>query len=402
MKNIVSSPLEMPCILNKEIIMKELILNIFYNKIIKEARNNSPVDVNGWKFFVDFDTLVEKEMNTQANNDIVLTIKDKRTFDNVLTDYTVAMINHLEKYQKLHGIDAVYHDGNLEKMIESALVNVWFNATEEDFKDPVNFLRIRKDFLEDDLSIIKYNIKYKSSNIALLNSNHIEATIDIQNPSAHETPFVFKSRICNDNNETYQLPNISYGISNGKCYIYAIQGDKPSELNTYHKKVNRLLYRANKNFNFDYEEENIKDVSSSQLFSLTIFLKMLEQNNINELIVKNNFPIRYNAKEKLLIQKINKLKEKLESSSEYDKNIRIETNKMIEDNDLLYQNIINKYLRIFRRIEYHFSNVNITSFPYELDNNMHIKLTEYNDFSNDHILNSVYENMNFKTGLTKK
>lgn len=124
----------------------------------------------------------------------------------------------------------------------------------------------------------------------------------------------------------------------------------------------------------------------------------IEENNIKNIVIKNYLPIRYNSKEMTINKKIEKLKEKLHtmniSNEEYIK-YETEINNLLYENDRIQRNIVNKYLRIFRRMEYKFSNVSITSYPYELDNNMHIRLSEYKDYNQDHILNEVYENTKF-------
>lgn len=69
------------------------------------------------------------------------------------------------------------------------------------------------------------------------------------------------------------------------------------------------------------------------------------------------------------------------------------------ENNRIQNNIINKYLRIFRRLNYHFPNFLITSYPYELDNSMHIKLRDYDTYF--HILNEVYESASFNSKKIK-
>ena len=192
------------------------------------------------------------------------------------------------------------------------------------------------------------------------------------------------------------MPNISYGIYEGKCYIYAVHGSRGSLNSPYEKKINRLLYKANSDLESTDDEENIKDVTLSHIFALTIFFKMLSDNNIKDVVVKNFYPVRANNKEIVISNKINKLKS-MELSSDHPKYIdwKKTMEELSSEVDRIQNNIINKYLRNFMRLEYHFSNINITSYPYELDNCMHIKLDEYKDFDSDHILNQVYENVEF-------
>lgn len=97
----------------------------------------------------------------------------------------------------------------------------------------------------------------------------------------------------------------------------------------------------------DISDENIKDVSVSSIVALTLFTSFLQDISCNEMIVKSNFPIRNMAKMN-------------NSRVPYDEFVRI------------CNNTINKYYRNFRRLSYHFPELEITSYPYELDNSMHI------------------------------
>ncbi len=374
--------------------MEDDIINIFYNELLPEVASNDSVTIGDLKFNVNFSTSENKNKSIN-NNDVVINIRDKTLFNEVLINYVKAMIEHIITNGKLKNIDYLFFDGNMHDMLKSCLLNVWYNATEEDFKDPIFYLRLRTNFINDNISLSSIGKTYKSREIQSLNNLEIENKIDIVNPSANETPYAFKSQIVDNDGNYYNLPNIYYGISDNKCYIYAIKNDKNIQTD-FSKKVNRLLYKANKDLVYDYEEESIKDVSVSQLYSTVLFFKFLQDNNISDIIIKNYFPIRYEAKEIAIFKKIKKLEEKLLHidihSEEYiTKKQEIENLKI--ENSRIQNNIINKYLRIFRRLSYHFPNVLIKSYPYELDNSMHIKMEEYNKYS--HILNEVYESANF-------
>lgn len=269
--------------------MEDDIINIFYNELLPEAAGSNPVTIGDWKFNVNFSTSEYK--NKTIINDIVINIKDKDLFNETLISYVKTMIEHIITNDKLKNIDYLFFDGNMHDMLKSCLLNVWYNATEEDFKEPVSYLKLRTNFINDSISIYSMNKTYKSKEIQTLNNLQLENKIDITNPSANETPYVFKSRIVDKDENYYNLPNIYYGISDNKCYIYAIKNDKNVQ-NNFSKKVNRLLYKANKDLVYDYEEESIKDVSVSQLYSTVVFLKFLQDNNISDIVIKNYFPIR--------------------------------------------------------------------------------------------------------------
>lgn len=175
-----------------------------------------------------------------------------------------------------------------------------------------------------------------------------------------------------------------YGISEGVCFIYAVQRESKLKENSYTKKINRLLYKVNKDVEDDYELDNIKDVSPSALVSLTLFIRILKENNINEIRVVDYLPIRYKAKECAIDYKINKLKDKLK-----DKEINELLIKAQDEQTNIQRNITDKFIRNFRRLEYQLGNVKITNYPKDVDSMMHLSLTD-NFNQTDNILNQIY------------
>lgn len=389
--------------------MKQEILQIFYNQVVPEA-NTGLIQIGGWNFNIRF-FLKIKDLPIQKfdekkdyiefipeNKEIVITVQNIETFHELLVEYTEKMYAFIVDNPKFYNIDNLYFEGNRENILKGILSTVWINATEENFKNPEQFLKMRIQFLEDENSLNDLNAKFIGEKIGTLDDSQIEVEIKKQNPFAHETPYVFTSQIqkeLNGNIETFNLPNISYGIYDDKCYIYSIQNKskKNDQLTPYQKKINRLLYQANKDVLDDYEEENIRDISQPHLFALTIFLKFI---NVEKVVVPCYLPIRYNAKIRVLNNKLNQIKDYTEKQVE---DIKQELEK---DVDKIQENIIQKYLRTFRRLEYHFPNFKIVSFPYDVDNNMHIHIKREKYQNQDHVLYDVYNSMNFEKEIDKK
>ena len=64
-----------------------------------------------------------------------------------------------------------------------------------------------------------------------------------------------------------------------------------------------------------------------------------------------------------------------------------------EERDFLQTNISNKFLRIFRRLCYHFPEVQIQSFPYEEGEGMRFSITESLEQEKDHFLHQIYQSL---------
>ena len=144
--------------------MRHKILNIFYNEILPSVSNNKETHINDWTYRVSFESIIGKE-NKKLKNYIVLKIKDKEKFDQALIDYTTNMIDHIFKSNTLKNEDNIYFDGNINNIISGIVLNVWFNATEEDFNDPIKYLKIRNKFLKEEFSNNNLGREYKTDNI---------------------------------------------------------------------------------------------------------------------------------------------------------------------------------------------------------------------------------------------
>lgn len=363
--------------------MSELILDEFYNKILLEIKEND-VNIDGWKFNIEFQTKVNNETKYLNKNIFeTLEIKNKELFDKLLILYTKKMYEII-KNSNLKRIDYVYYDGNKKFIIDFILSSLWNNVTDTDLQNPIEYLENRINFLNDPL----YNNEMNNifiNNVDFLNNSSIEYIIKMNNPVL-ETPYSFCPYIVRnkDNNEVFELPKIHYGISNGKCYIYSVQNNKDREDNSYIKKINRILYKVNKNIIDDYEVDNIKDVSPSALVSISIFIKLLIEKNISEIYVIDYMPIRYKAKSTAINKKIEKIS----------KNMTLDCkNKLIEENNFkqeqIQRNMTDKLIRNFRRLEFQLGNIRIISYPKDADSFMHIKTTN-ESIHNDNLLNMLY------------
>ena len=357
--------------------MEQKILDAFYKVILPQANSRNMVSIDGFLFDASFglasqvDTLYDKNIP-------VIQIHSQERFSKALIQYTEAMISFLEEYPELQKYDYVYFGGDINSIIEAAVLNVWFNATEEDFRNPEEFLERRSRFLTDSISRQEYFEKHTGSVIDGKVPHHFETNVDVWNPSGNETPYVFRSKMYGEDGSILLLPNIGFGLDDDKAYVYVIHHEKVgTELSKSGRKLNRILYQTNQDLYDDYPEGNIKDVSVSSIVALTLFTSFLQSISCNEMIVKGNFPVRNMAKMN-------------NSRVSYDEFVRI------------CNNTINKYYRNFRRLSYHFPELEITSHPYELDNSMHIQVPSSFSINQEDYIHQVYNSVQSYTNFKKK
>ena len=145
-----------------------------------------------------------------------------------------------------------------------------------------------------------------------------------------------------------------------------------------------IEYKDYKEYRASYYPENISDVSPSAVLSLSVFLNQLVELGITKIKVVPFLPIRYNAKKEAYQRKINYLIKKDNLSLEEQKEIE---QKYLEEHLRIQNNLTQKFLRNFFRINYHFPNVSIYSSPFEIDEYLNINLSNFT--KNDDILSEM-------------
>lgn len=349
--------------------------SIFY-EIINEA-NIGRVVIDGDIFNIAFNTIIYNK-NKQIFNNVVndnyptLLIKEESTFLYKLALYVNLVVN---KNRKLPSFCSDVQKNRIKIII----AYIFASATTEDFINPIKLLDRNIAFLCDDtFECLNEPVCIKSIETFYNSSLRIQNT---HQSIYMETPNRIDIALMNyDFCSSYELPSISYGIvkEDGEkvCYIYTIMNLKnKKEQNSYTKKIARELYKLNSNVSKEESEEcsdgiyieNISDVSPSSILSLTIFVSLLSKQNITKIKVVPYLPIRYLSRE-------------ISACDNDDLN---------ERNICIQRNATDKFLRTFRRLNYHSKDFKIVSFPYELSEYMEIILSQNSQFNND-ILESVY------------
>ena len=364
------------------------ILDLFYNEILKEAAHGR-VDCN-MMYNVLFETTVEgrkiyktDEQTKQTNSLYITTLEIKN-----IEEFNQVLLEYYQKAKKFYK-GKIDEEDDFDKTI---LTLLWNNATEEDFKNPVEYIRKYISFLDKPLELSETYEKIGYSEIL---DSDIEVCLK-EEPINEETPYGIYIRSTKDN-VYYDFPIVRLGIYDKKAYIYAVQQDKVKKEETdvnydYQKKIHRKLFKVNDGFEKEEEIDNIQNpenltgISPSALLSLSVCFSLLEDKNIDRIVVPTFLPVRYNGKEiSFLVRK------RLLQGKGYDiEKINDQFHELTEKHEQIQRNLSDKLLRNIRRLEYAFNNINVTSYPYELDSNTSISLTKYNDCNNK-LLKEIYE-----------
>lgn len=334
-------------------------------------------------FNIGFNTLKNGKLISKDTTLPVLCFPNSDLFFDLLEEYVIECDKHPN----------FFISQNLETRIKGYLIELWSNALYEDLSNPCNFVKKTINFYKNPLDFEE--LEYSNEIEELDNSNII--IYNKKQDIKLETPYSFTPCIKQGDEEFY-LPSISYGISDGICYIYAIQ-NKYKIVTPFQKKINRKLYKINEKVvdsetqeyvdykNGDwYYPENISDVSPSAILSLSIFLDVVNSFGFNDVKAVSLLPIRHNSKEFTYEKKYDY----------YSNNLNKEEQTQLLDNYnkerlQIQTNLTEKFIRDFRRLEYHFDNIQINAYPMDFDEYMHISIDEF-VLSNNDLLNSVLNN----------
>ena len=352
-------------------------------ELVKEACSGKVI-VDGEKWPYSFNTIIEdKDFYENENNLSTLVIKDLDKLIEKLEEYITLELILERKTLKIYS-------GKEEDRIKWLISNLFANMTTEDFLNPIAFIDKYMAFLKD--KTFDYLDEGITVNLPRVKDSELEIKRE-QNNTSMETPNRITLTLKRKGEEltTFKLPSIYYAVreENNKkvCYIYSVMNKDNKKLNEselkFQKQINRLLYKLNDGVvdseeyyeykealkrkeekeaqgeevteEIYYPEGNISDITNSFLFSLNIFMSLLQKEGIETVKVVTYLPVRYNSRA-IAAEKSPKKKE------------------FQERNDMIQTNATNKLIRTFRRLAHQNDALEITMYPYEYDEFLTISL----------------------------
>lgn len=385
---------------------KDSILDMFFNDILPSIAEGD-LWIDGARYNINFNTVIysggsEKHMPRNLNPKLpILTIKDEGVFSHLLLEFMYEVMSRDIKWCKPN-----IKISTKNEEIRYFLATMWTNMTASDFSDPEMFLRRYISFLRDETFT---DLDITSGPIEKLGDCHLEIS-NVEEISCLETPYAMRVIIKGDDGQCLLLPDVKYGIEdvNGekKAFIYAVQYDEKvrkifDQDKSKQAKINRCLYKVDQDIPKDEldkkkgtqlegidSEENIVDVTPSALVSLTVALSLLADMGITKISVASYMPLRWDAKTALFERRISNLKE--DDLGYPDQIINEMEQEFYGEQQRIQRNATDKLIRNFRRIEYHFNGLDITAFPIDVDDSMHLKLdADFKAYNPDHLLGEV-------------
>lgn len=302
-----------------------------FNVIKEEARNSKIVlidDSYERVIRIGFNVVESKTQENLPN----FYIRDKEKFNKLLSEYIIIALDFYE-------LDETYDN------IKKVLTFLWSNITIEE----MNSLEL---YLEKYIKFISDNILFNKNGSKETSLGKLKYEIAKQSIQ-QETPYCFKSYFEKDNNgeiSRFSLPRISYGISDGICYVYAVQ-NKDSKINSnpkYNLEVKDTINTINSGV------KKYRNVTPSFVVALSLFISFLKENGISKIKVETPLPIRQNNRDMVTNYKIELKTMSGELKEETLDVFKEELIKKKLNDDF---NSTTKFVNCFNRLKVHFDNI---------------------------------------------
>lgn len=345
-----------------------LIIDLFYNEIVPEAQTGR-VDAY-FTMNLAFNLTINNKPITSSPNincdDVIiptLRINNKTIFDYLLVEYVYkAMKTYKEEnFLFLIDIEYIYPKEDVKTLKQKYLIKyiictLFANASYIDFEDPIKFLRNR-------ISMLDNRILPTNETINLGYFDSIGASIYIKeeiSPIKAETPRRITGYVEYDDGYQLILPEIYMGKTDDKYLIYGIQKttsksniDEKTYIKQIRKGLNSRLYAIPEHYFLAY---------------------------IISLVLCNDKPIeivpflteRWNAKSIALSRDTKHTEEEKEQYKESMQN-----------------KITNDFLRVYLKLMEVTPEINIISYPFEIDDHFHISMLEQPN-SKANVMNEFY------------
>lgn len=345
-----------------------------------------------------------KQKTNKNEKTPVMIIKDYKKFFEYLRQ---AYERHIELYFQRRKDSTGFNRWEKNNFFEL----IWLRATPQDFNNPEEFLKKQAEMMKD-TTFQKYDEETYLGKLESLN-NHI---VCIKNGIARTWDENFRQMEITiydkqyyDNKELwnrphYTLPVIRYGIyekENRKiCSIGSIQ-DKNNNMieDSLRKKIDRQKYKINKGISEEYTYK----VEPKNIIALSIFINLLHIEGITDIEVPSMYVLDYEyhtKRNKYLLKEFKQEwtkedlweRQKRERYPEQYKEAYKSFLKTFRKQDLISEIKTERQLLTVRRLIKHYPKANITAYPEEIDNYMHIRIPVVENESqiNGEILKEFY------------
>ena len=308
------------------------IVSYFFKSIIEKGK---------YKVEVLEDRVFIKSREEQEYYKPVIIVKDLERLNDSLINY----VNTLNTfYQDKEDNLEQYHD--LTYFFNKLL----FNMTNEDASDLASYIdRCSLTFKKDPLESYE-----EKKMVAQMDNSKFYAQRILESPGL-ETPYYMLFQMEN-NGKTYELPIVRYtNPTEDTCMIYAVQMGRGRNYNYQDPEYKNVINKLNSGL------KEYRNVPPNFVLSLSLFLKMLSEHNIHNIMIPDYLFGRY--------------KKYLGANT-------------TGRSDAILERILNRYMDLLCRMDNQIEGFDIQTYPNELDSFMRIKINQLS--SKNEMLNDIF------------
>ena len=307
---------------------KQIIEDIF-SQARKGKVEIKTTDGGFWTFYTRFATQINGELSEVGKKCPTINIPDFNSFEKLVDDYLVLA-------RDFYAEDQAYFDVDDDEFSKKLFHDLMTNASNFDCCNIENFVKER-------MQMLASPALPKVVEMGQLQGKKLSMTVS-KNHSNLEGPYRATFRFTDDNGENFELPTITFGITDKTCHLFAVQNmNVPKGTNhgkTEKPKVQKDIDRYFRKLNNGVDSEDIiANVSPNALASLTLFNSVIRQQGISELSSPIFMPLRYEG---------NKIAGCAKAKSEE------ERQEFLQKHDRDQFNITNKLTYLYLRYAYHF------------------------------------------------
>ena len=268
----------------------------------------------------------------------VIVVKDINELRDSLEEY-VYSLNNFYSDTELQGYQDLCYFFN----------NLLFNMTNTDAQDLAKFINKRAKMFKNDMLD-----SYKERTYVIDIDDSKFFVQRVQESPGLETPYciIFEME---KNGNIYGLPLVRYSIDQDTCYIYSVQMGRDRKYQYQEQEYKETINKVNSGV------KEYRDIPPNFVLSLAIFIRMLVNNNISNIVIPDYLFGRYK------------------------KYLRATT---AARSDIILSRILDKFVDLICRMDMQVDGFDIITYPNELDSFMRVKLN--NPKSKNKMLDKIF------------
>ena len=300
-----------------------------------------------------FQCLIDKGKYKIENNNGVILInpREQESYYKpvIVVKDIIELKESLENY--VHSLNDFYGSVQLQEYQDLSFFfnNLLLNMTNNDAEDLAKFIDKRaKLFKKDKLEPYK-----ERTHIVDIDDSKFFAQREVESPGL-ETPYcmIFEME---KNGNVYGLPLVRYSVDHDTCYIYSVQMGRDRNYQYQEQDYKETVNKVNSGL------KKYRDVPPNFVLSLALFTKILNDNNVNNIIIPDYLFGRY-------------------------KNYYGATT--VVKSDKILSRILDKFVDLICRMDMQVDGFDISTYPNDVDSFMRVKLN--NPKSENKMLDEIF------------